>query len=333
MSNNTVSEESQTVLQDDESVTVERTLSLPSNHLAAAIFGEHDQNLARLQQKLGIVCQSKGNLLNVSGTKTQIETIERAMRFLVEQAGRGENVNFALVDAAARLAEVDEAQGSNATTSALEIKTSRKIITPRSPGQKRYVAELQKHEMVFGLGPAGTGKTYLAVAKAISLLIKGDVDKLILTRPAVEAGEKLGFLPGDMKDKVDPYLRPLYDALNDMMAPEQVLKRLEQGQIEVAPIAFMRGRTLSNAFVIMDEAQNTTPVQMKMVLTRLGEGSRMAINGDLSQIDLPRGQKSGLLDAVQKLDNVKGIGIVTLTQEDVVRHDLVARIVAAYDKA
>lgn len=308
---------------------VEKTLELPSNHLAAAIFGEHDQNLARLQQKLDLDCQSKGNLLAVKGTQDQIETLERAIRFLVEQAGRGENVNFALIDAAARLAAVVD----TTTGGTLEIKTSRKIISPRSPGQKRYVSELLKHEMVFGLGPAGTGKTYLAVAKAISMLIKGEVDKLILTRPAVEAGEKLGFLPGDMKDKVDPYLRPLYDALNDMMAPEQVQKRLEQGQIEVAPIAFMRGRTLSNSFVIMDEAQNTTPVQMKMVLTRLGEGSRMAINGDLSQIDLPRGQKSGLLDAVQILGGVKGIGIVTMTQEDVVRHDLVARIVAAYDKS
>jgi len=312
-----------------EPVVIEKTIELPSNHLAAAVFGEHDRNLARFQQKLDIVCQSKGNLISFKGSKPQIETVERALRFLVEQASRGEAVNFALIDAAARLALVKE----SSNTVSQEIKTSRKIISARSPGQKRYVDALFKHEMVFGLGPAGTGKTYLAVAKAISLLIKGDVDKLILTRPAVEAGEKLGFLPGDMKDKVDPYLRPLYDALNDMMAPEQVQKRLEQGQIEVAPLAFMRGRTLSNAFVIMDEAQNTTPVQMKMVLTRLGEGSRMAINGDLSQIDLPRGQKSGLLDAVQILDKVKGIGIVTMTQEDVVRHDLVARIVAAYDKS
>jgi phosphate starvation-inducible PhoH-like protein len=190
---------------------------------------------------------------------------------------------------------------------------------------------MDKHQLVFGLGPAGTGKTYLAVAQAVSMMLKGEVDRIILSRPAVEAGERLGFLPGDMKDKVDPYLRPLYDALHDMLPGDQVAKRLAAGDIEVAPLAFMRGRTLAHAFVILDEAQNTTPTQMKMFLTRLGDHSRMVITGDLSQVDLPSGMPSGLRDALGILDGVEGIGKVAFTDKDVVRHELVARIVRAYD--
>ena len=189
-----------------------------------------------------------------------------------------------------------------------------------------------KNEMVFGLGPAGTGKTYLAVALAVSMMLEGKIDKIILSRPAVEAGENLGFLPGDLKDKVDPYLRPLYDALYEMLPAEQVDKKLAIGEIEIAPLAFMRGRTLSNAFIILDEAQNTTPMQMKMFLTRLGENSRMVVNGDLSQVDLPRGIISGLKDALDTLDKVPGIGSVTFSAADVVRHGLVAKIVKAYEE-
>nr|WP_240969499.1 PhoH family protein [Sneathiella limimaris] len=210
------------------------------------------------------------------------------------------------------------------------IITKRRHITPRSTNQGYYVSSLKKHELVFGLGPAGTGKTYLAVANAVSMLINNQVDRIILARPAVEAGEKLGFLPGDMRDKIDPYLRPLYDALYDMLPAEEVVSRLENGEIEVAALAFMRGRTLSNAAIILDEAQNTTPVQMKMLLTRMGENSSMAVTGDLSQIDLPLGVPSGLKEAVKILKGVKGVDIIDFGEADVVRHPLVTRIVRAY---
>ena len=212
------------------------------------------------------------------------------------------------------------------------LKTKKRHIYPRSQMQAKYILEMMDNELVFGLGPAGTGKTYLAVALAVSMMMEGKIEKIILSRPAVEAGENLGFLPGDLKEKVDPYLRPLYDALYEMLPSEQVDKKIAAGEIEIAPLAFMRGRTLSNAFVILDEAQNTTPMQMKMFLTRLGENSRMVVNGDLSQIDLPRGSVSGLKDALYTLKNIKGITSVTFSAEDVVRHGLVSKIVLAYEK-
>ena len=212
------------------------------------------------------------------------------------------------------------------------IRTRRGAVAPRSAGQAAYMEALTRHEMVFGVGPAGTGKTYLAVAQAVAMLQAGQVDRIVLSRPAVEAGERLGFLPGDMKEKVDPYLRPLYDALHDMMPGEQVMRRMGTGEIEVAPLAFMRGRTLAHAFVILDEAQNTTPVQMKMFLTRMGEGTRMVITGDLTQVDLPPGTRSGLRDALDTLEGVPGIGVCRFDKRDVVRHPLVARIVDAYDQ-
>jgi phosphate starvation-inducible PhoH-like protein len=215
----------------------------------------------------------------------------------------------------------------------LEIRTRKKVVEPRTKSQIAYVKSLFNNELVFGLGPAGTGKTYLAVAAAVSNYLEGNVDRIILSRPAVEAGERLGFLPGDMKDKVDPYMQPLYDALNDFLPSKQVGKMIEEKQIEIAPLAFMRGRTLSNAFVVLDEAQNATTMQMKMFLTRLGEGSRMAINGDMSQVDLPRGVMSGLIEAERVLRKVPGIGFSYFTAEDVVRHPMVAKIVKAYDAA
>ncbi len=215
----------------------------------------------------------------------------------------------------------------------LTLKTKKRHVNPRTPNQGKFIEAMNKYDMVFGLGPAGTGKTFLAVAKAVSAMLEGKVDKIILTRPAVEAGESLGFLPGTLKDKIDPYLRPLYDALYDMLPGEIVEKKIETGEIEVAPLAYMRGRTLSHAVVILDEAQNTTPMQMKMFLTRLGEGSRMIINGDLSQTDLPRGVTSGLVDAVHILKNIDGIGFVEFTDKDVVRNSLVSKIVSAYNKA
>lgn len=215
----------------------------------------------------------------------------------------------------------------------LTLKTKKRHVNPRTPNQGKFIEAMNKYDMVFGLGPAGTGKTFLAVAKAVSAMLEGKVDKIILTRPAVEAGESLGFLPGTLKDKIDPYLRPLYDALYDMLPGEIVEKKIETGEIEVAPLAYMRGRTLSHAVVILDEAQNTTPMQMKMFLTRLGEGSRMIINGDLSQTDLPRGVTSGLVDAVRILKNIDDIGFVEFTDKDVVRNSLVSKIVSAYNKA
>jgi phosphate starvation-inducible PhoH-like protein len=215
----------------------------------------------------------------------------------------------------------------------MEIRTRRKVIEPRTATQRAYVRNLFRHELVFGLGPAGTGKTYLAVAAAVAMFIEGHVDRIILSRPAVEAGERLGFLPGDMKDKVDPYMQPLYDALNDFFPAKQVSKLIEEKQIEIAPLAFMRGRTLSNAYVVLDEAQNATTMQMKMFLTRLGEGSRMAVTGDMTQIDLPRGVMSGLVEAERILREVHGVGFTRFTAEDVVRHSLVARIIRAYDTA
>ena len=231
-------------------------------------------------------------------------------------------------EAAERAAE--RAAASDARLPEGAVRTKKRVILPRSPTQGRYMSELLKHELVFGLGPAGTGKTYLAVAVAVTMLLEGRVDRIILSRPAVEAGERLGFLPGDMREKIDPYLRPLYDALYDMLPPERVVKGLESGEIEVAPLAFMRGRTLANAFVILDEAQNTSPVQMKMLLTRLGENSRLVVTGDLSQIDLPLGVPSGLRDALDILDGVDGISFVRFNEADVVRHPLVTKVVRAY---
>jgi phosphate starvation-inducible PhoH-like protein len=244
---------------------------------------------------------------------------------LYERLRRGWPVEIADVDAAMRMC------GLGAETTGRAIITRKRHIQARSPVQADYMAAMDRHELVFGLGPAGTGKTYLAVAKAVSMMIKGEVDRIILSRPAVEAGERLGFLPGDLREKVDPYLRPLYDALHDMLPGDQVSKKLVAGDIEVAPLAFMRGRTLANSFVILDEAQNTTAVQMKMFLTRLGEHSRMVVTGDLSQIDLPPGTKSGLKDALEVLSGVPDIGFVQFTDRDVVRHGLVTRIVRAYD--
>lgn len=225
-----------------------------------------------------------------------------------------------------------EQQKETYEASTLTLKTKKRHINPRTETQGVFIEAMNKHEMVFGLGPAGTGKTFLAVAKAVACMLEGKVDRIILTRPAVEAGENLGFLPGDLKDKVDPYLRPLYDALYEMLPAEQVDKKLALGEIEIAPLAYMRGRTLSNAFVILDEAQNTTPMQMKMFLTRLGENSRMVVNGDLSQVDLPRGVISGLKDAIDTLKGVGNIGSVTFSASDVVRHGLVAKIVKAYEE-
>jgi phosphate starvation-inducible PhoH-like protein len=305
-------------------------LQFDNNKLLPLLFGEFDQNLARIEQKLDVRLSSRGN--RVSAIGRDAEVAREVLNRLYGRLNKGLTVDKSEVDAAIRLALSDADKGA-ATAPETEpfVRTPRRHITARSIGQRAYIEALRSHELVFGVGPAGTGKTYLAVAVAVSMMMSGKVDRIILSRPAVEAGERLGFLPGDLKEKIDPYLRPLYDALYDMLPPDQVVKRLNTGEIEVAPLAFMRGRTLANAFVILDEAQNTTPVQMKMFLTRLGENSRMAVTGDLSQVDLPTSAVSGLKHALATIQDIDGIGRVTFTDVDVVRHPLVTRIVRAYD--
>ena len=307
-------------------------LQFDDNRLLPILYGEHDRHLARIEQSLGVSLMSRGNQIAVSGDPPAVAQARQVLNQLYQRLKRGFAVDFSEIDAAIRLSQPEEStEPSLFGTDGVAIRTQRRHITPRSATQAQYLRQLQERELVFGIGPAGTGKTYLAVAVAVAHLTRGDVDRIVLSRPAVEAGERLGFLPGDLREKVDPYLRPLYDALYDMMPAEQVLRRLSNGEIEIAPLAFMRGRTLTHCFAILDEAQNTTPVQMKMFLTRLGEKSRMAVTGDLSQIDLPLGQRSGLQDAVDTLTGVEGIGMVRFTDADIVRHPLVGRIVRAYE--
>ena len=306
-------------------------MQFDDNLLLPQLFGERDENLARIERQLGVSLVSRGNRLAISGPNARIDVARAALDALYQRLQRGLEVDAAAVDAAVKLA-ASRPGHRELWGEGEEIKTRKRRISARSANQAAYIRALRQHELVFGLGPAGTGKTYLAVATAVDMMMSGTVERIVLSRPAVEAGERLGFLPGDLREKVDPYLRPLYDALYDMLPGEQVMKRLGSGEIEIAPLAFMRGRTLANAFVILDEAQNTTPVQMKMFLTRLGEHARMAVTGDLSQIDLPGGAHSGLRDALDILNGVDGIAVVEFTDADVVRHPLVARIVRAYDQ-
>ena len=307
------------------------TLQFNDNALLPLLFGDHDRHLVRLEQGLGVRMSSRGNRVAISGEPARVQAAEAALTGLYKRLERGKGVSRADVEAAIRMSETDP-DPRLPLSDLPAIQTRRGTVGPRSPGQATYMDMLGRHEMVFGIGPAGTGKTYLAVAQAVAMLQAGRVDRIVLSRPAVEAGERLGFLPGDLKEKVDPYLRPLYDALHDMMPGDQVIRRMGTGEIEVAPLAFMRGRTLAHAFVILDEAQNTTPVQMKMFLTRMGEGTRMVITGDLSQVDLPAGTQSGLRDALETLEGVEGIGVCRFDKTDVVRHKLVARVVDAYDQ-
>ncbi|MBK1661072.1 PhoH family protein [Paracraurococcus ruber] len=310
------------------------TLQFDDNALLPLLYGEHDRHLARIEQRLGVRLGSRGNRLTIAGTAERTEVAEAALRALWRRLEKGQGVTTADVEAALRMAEGEaENDPRLPLQDRPEIRTRKAAIAPRSPAQAGYIEMLARQEMVFGVGPAGTGKTYLAVAQGVALLQAGRVDRIVLSRPAVEAGERLGFLPGDMKEKVDPYLRPLYDALHDMLPAEQVARRIASGEIEIAPLAFMRGRTLAHCYAILDEAQNTTPAQMKMFLTRMGEGSRMVITGDPTQVDLPNGQQSGLSEALRILDGVPGIAVARFDERDVVRHPLVARIVAAYGRA
>jgi phosphate starvation-inducible protein PhoH and related proteins len=307
-------------------------LEFDDNLLLPLLYGERDQHLARIERQLGVSVVTRGNRLAISGSPSATGVARLALSKLYYGLKRGQEVDLPAVEAAIRLASVELAEKDpNLWQESAAFRTRKRRIEARSPGQSLYIRALHENELVFGLGPAGTGKTYLAVAAAVDLLMTGRVERIILSRPAVEAGERLGFLPGDLRDKVDPYLRPIFDALNDMLPADQLAKRLSSGEIEVAPIAFMRGRTLSRAFIILDEAQNTTPVQIKMFLTRLGEASRMVVTGDPTQVDLPAGTRSGLAEALETLKGVRGIATVKLSDADVVRHDLVARIVRAYE--
>jgi phosphate starvation-inducible protein PhoH and related proteins len=303
-------------------------LAFDDNRVLALLMGQHDAHLAVIEQRLGVSITPRGNRLAIRGDRTTSELARSVLLHLYTKAARGDEINRGEIDGAIRMVKVAEEK----EVASGGVRTRRKTVSARTANQQAYIEQIRKNELVFGVGPAGTGKTYLAVACAAESLMNGEVDRIILSRPAVEAGERLGFLPGDMKEKVDPYLRPLYDALYDMMPQSLVAKALAENQIEIAPLAFMRGRTLASAFIILDEAQNTTPQQMKMFLTRLGEGSRMVITGDPSQVDLPYGVISGLDQALSILEDVQGIGITTFKTGDIVRHAMVGRIVAAYDK-
>ncbi len=312
---------------EETSIVVE----YPDNRHMTGLFGEHNRNLALIEARLGIGAESRGNRLRLVGGEDAVRTARQILDRLYSRLEANHTVTTADVEAAIRLARAEPALEE--AGEALAIRTRKRTITPRSPGQVRYIRALQNEQITFGLGPAGTGKTFLAVAWAVSRLIAGSVDRIILSRPAVEAGERLGFLPGDLREKIDPYLRPLYDALNDTLPADEIAKRLERNEIEVAPLAYMRGRTLSNCVVILDEAQNTTPMQMKMFLTRLGENCQMVVAGDPSQTDLPSVSQSGLNHALRIVGDIPGIAVVRFAPEDVVRHALVGAIVAAYDRA
>ena len=313
------------------------------NTLLPLLFGDHDRHLVRIEHALGVVLRSRGNEVAISGPPSSVAATEAVLRTLYEKLKQGMPMSPGEVEGAIRMASGRGAGGGAAAAGPaasgaepepqLVLRTRKRPVSPRSPRQADYVRAMQGNDLVFGLGPAGTGKTYLAVAMAVSLYLAGRVERIVLSRPAVEAGERLGFLPGDLKDKVDPYLRPLYDALYDMLPADLVARRLDAAEIEIAPLAFMRGRTLSQAFVILDEAQNTTPLQMKMFLTRLGEGSRMVVTGDLTQVDLPAGARSGLRHAVATLEGLGGVEFVRFGTADVMRHTLVTRILEAYDAA
>ena len=311
-------------------------VSFDKPQLLSRLFGLYDQNLIALENRLGVYITARGDKVGLEGPAENVAVARDVLLDLYRRIQRGEEVDAGLIDAVVAMQvepTLDGVVRQEAPDSPqLMIRTRKKTIVPRSTTQIAYMESLRRDDIIFALGPAGTGKTYLAVAQAVAQLIAGSVQRLILSRPAVEAGEKLGFLPGDMKDKVDPYLRPLYDALNDCLPAEQVERRIASGEIEVAPLAFMRGRTLADSFIILDEAQNTTPMQMKMFLTRFGQNSRMVVCGDPNQTDLPGGtEASGLNDAVRRLEGVEGFGTVRFGPGDVVRHPIVGRIVEAYE--
>jgi phosphate starvation-inducible PhoH-like protein len=312
------------------------TIKFDDNRLLSIVCGNFDQNIARIERRLGVSIHTNGNQVAIKGTSTSAELARSVLHALYVRANSGESLGLGEIDGA-----IEEHSSQAQQLPKLSHQVAFEHIMTRKRGHTRarnaaqslYLSMLKKRELVFAEGPAGTGKTWLAVGYAVNLLEQGLIERVIISRPAVEAGERLGFLPGDMREKVDPYLRPIYDALYDFMDARHVERGLQTGMIEVAPLAFMRGRTLTSACVLLDEAQNTTPIQMKMFLTRLGEGSRMIINGDSSQVDLPPGQKSGLAEAIRLTSSIEGVGHVAFSEGDVVRHELVRKIVCAYDAA
>lgn len=315
-------------------------LEFEDNSKIQLLFGELHSNLSYLEDKLGVSISDRGNSLSISGTKDGVKNTKFILESLYKKLENNalKDISSSHIDTELRFLKSPKLRKRKKMPDPEEnnkaaIKTKVKTIAPRSPAQAEYIKNIEKHDMVFGLGPAGTGKTYLAVAAGVDLFLKGKVDRLIFCRPAVEAGENLGFLPGDMREKIDPYIRPIYDALHDMMPWDFMMKRIEAGDIEIAPLAFMRGRTLAHSFVLLDEAQNSTCAQMKMFLTRMGESSRVVITGDSSQTDLPKGTKSGLHEAVEILRDIPEIHFTEFTAQDVIRHHLVQKIVSAYDKA
>jgi len=313
---------------------LQSALEFADNRLLIDLCGPYDRNLAKLEQELGVQVIRRGNHLLIMGEAPLRARAAETLQALYDRLSGGRALESGDIEGAIRIGAgpTPGEQLEMFRSGQIEIRTRKKHVIPRTRAQQDYAKSLFERELNFGIGPAGTGKTYIAVAAAVHMFAEGQVDRIILSRPAVEAGEKLGYLPGDMKDKVDPYMQPLYDALNDFLPSKQLPKLIEERRIEIAPLAFMRGRTLANAFVVLDEAQNATEMQMKMFLTRLGEGSRMAITGDRTQIDLPRGQGSGLAVAERILKGVGGIGFSYFTSADVVRHPLVARIIEAYER-
>jgi len=320
--------------QSDRPANHRAELQFDDNRLLADLLGEFDAHLSLLEERLGVQAVVHGNVIVLEGSESACALARVVLEELYARLKSGQSVGAGDLDGAIRHAragvKLQKADGDGPELG--QLRTRKRVVSARTPMQTTYIAALQAKELTFATGPAGTGKTYLAVAYAAGCLERGEVERLVLSRPAVEAGERLGFLPGDMREKVDPYLRPLYDALYDVLPPEKVERGLDTGQIEIAPLAFMRGRTLSHAMIILDEAQNCTSMQMKMFLTRLGEGSKMVVTGDPSQVDLPAGQTSGLQEAITILADVKGIAHIPFTSADVVRHELVGRIVEAYEK-
>jgi len=312
--------------------TPERSIEFADNLLLIDLCGQHDSNLAAIEKGFDIHILRRGNILTLIGQEDQTARAADMLRAAYDRLSQGKPLQQGDIDRYFQVGGQANQQLEMFRGGKVELRTRKKSVEPRTATQKAYVDSLFANELAVGMGPAGTGKTYLAVAVGVSMFLDGAVDRIILSRPAVEAGEKLGYLPGDMKDKVDPYMQPLYDALNDFLPGKQLAKLVEDKRIEIAPLAFMRGRTLSNAFVVLDEAQNATTMQMKMFLTRLGEGSRMVITGDATQIDLPRNVPSGLIEAEKLLTDIDGIGFTYFTASDVVRHPLVAKIIKAYDK-
>ncbi|WP_390587998.1 PhoH family protein [Erythrobacter sp. MTPC3] len=322
-----------TPIRESRRASVE--ISFDDQSLLGPLFGQFDANLVQVENRLSVMIHARGDKILIEGPEDNVARARDTLNTMYDRLAMGQDLDAGAIEALIAMSNEPTLEGiisGEKDAPPIMIRTRRKTIVPRSATQVTYMRSLARDDIIFALGPAGTGKTYLAVAQAVSQLITGSVQRLILSRPAVEAGEKLGFLPGDMKDKVDPYLRPLYDALYDCMPPEQVERRIESGEIEIAPIAFMRGRTLADAFVILDEAQNTTKEQMKMFLTRFGQNSRMVICGDPRQVDIPGGDRmSGLADGVDKLEGIDGFGTIRFTAADVVRHPIVGRIVEAYE--